>query len=427
LLEKILTQKFLSLLGLASIVALIAALGLTTYLAGEEVKLPIGAEANCISFSLTQSEFPNYASSYSFDGTVCNIHGSDTQISAFGQENSTYINNISGGLGVQTIGKDECRTITFTVYMSDSWTKPETQGTITSAKIYATSRNIGDWGCYADVVKTITFGSAEPTSTPTPTSTPPEVTVVIPTPTSIPPSCDITIRGEIHRDKVDENKNLITDSGFKLNYSLGGVPDCQKSGSVDFTNGRVEKRITNIVSPNCVGANVDLQGTLYVPTINWIDTKQSFCFTSGYGAPACTIGPEGELKSTVACGTLYKVVWVLLTSEPTLVPTPTPTPTPTLTPTLTPTPTVSSCPTLAAPANVQIQTVRPAGAQAFLAFVNEADINGDGVIDGADASVLVSSWGKSKGETGFNSSADLNSDDKVNAVDASILVSNWSK
>lgn len=45
----------------------------------------------------------------------------------------------------------------------------------------------------------------------------------------------------------------------------------------------------------------------------------------------------------------------------------------------------------------------------------------DGVVDGADAAVVMSQWGSS----GSGLEGDLNNDGEVNALDASILVSNW--
>ncbi|MBM4401815.1 MAG: hypothetical protein FJ044_01050 [Candidatus Cloacimonetes bacterium] len=57
-----------------------------------------------------------------------------------------------------------------------------------------------------------------------------------------------------------------------------------------------------------------------------------------------------------------------------------------------------------------------------------ADISGadgvpDGVVDAADASILMSNWGV---PFGFNPAADLNNDGKVDALDASLLIQGWS-
>lgn len=61
--------------------------------------------------------------------------------------------------------------------------------------------------------------------------------------------------------------------------------------------------------------------------------------------------------------------------------------------------------------------------------VVQGDISGaegkpDGVVDAADASVLMSNWGV---PFGFNPAADLNNDGKVDALDASLLIQGWSK
>jgi hypothetical protein len=49
------------------------------------------------------------------------------------------------------------------------------------------------------------------------------------------------------------------------------------------------------------------------------------------------------------------------------------------------------------------------------------DVNGDGKVDCADVSILKSSFGKSKGQAGFNSAADLNNDGTVNILDLFIV------
>lgn len=61
-------------------------------------------------------------------------------------------------------------------------------------------------------------------------------------------------------------------------------------------------------------------------------------------------------------------------------------------------------------------------------FTTLGDISGaegepDGVVDAADASVLMSNWGV---PFGFNPAADFNGDDKIDALDASLLIQGWS-
>lgn len=55
----------------------------------------------------------------------------------------------------------------------------------------------------------------------------------------------------------------------------------------------------------------------------------------------------------------------------------------------------------------------------------QKDINQDGTIGPADASLLVRCWASRKGEAKFNPQADINDDLICNALDASILVSYW--
>jgi hypothetical protein len=48
-----------------------------------------------------------------------------------------------------------------------------------------------------------------------------------------------------------------------------------------------------------------------------------------------------------------------------------------------------------------------------------SDLNGDGIVDSIDLSILVSRWGSS------DATADINNDGTVDALDLSVLVSNW--
>ena len=48
------------------------------------------------------------------------------------------------------------------------------------------------------------------------------------------------------------------------------------------------------------------------------------------------------------------------------------------------------------------------------------DLNGDGLVDGADLGILLGAWGQSGG------AADLNDDGTVDGADLGLLLSNWS-
>jgi endonuclease/exonuclease/phosphatase family metal-dependent hydrolase len=59
----------------------------------------------------------------------------------------------------------------------------------------------------------------------------------------------------------------------------------------------------------------------------------------------------------------------------------------------------------------------------------EGDLNGDGVVDGADLGLLLSAWGDCPAEaagSGIPCSADLSGDGTVDGADLGILLSNWS-
>jgi len=56
----------------------------------------------------------------------------------------------------------------------------------------------------------------------------------------------------------------------------------------------------------------------------------------------------------------------------------------------------------------------------------EADLNLDGVVDGADLGILLSHWGTVDGAVGWSAAADLNSDGVVDGADLGILLSSWS-
>jgi hypothetical protein len=49
-----------------------------------------------------------------------------------------------------------------------------------------------------------------------------------------------------------------------------------------------------------------------------------------------------------------------------------------------------------------------------------ADLNGDGVVNGADLGLLLAAWGVAPG-----SPADLDGDGVVNGADLGLLLSNW--
>jgi hypothetical protein len=51
------------------------------------------------------------------------------------------------------------------------------------------------------------------------------------------------------------------------------------------------------------------------------------------------------------------------------------------------------------------------------------DLNGDGVVDGADLLILLSAWGKCGDPE--NCPADLNDDGTVDGADLLLLLSNW--
>jgi hypothetical protein len=94
-------------------------------------------------------------------------------------------------------------------------------------------------------------------------------------------------------------------------------------------------------------------------------------------------------------------------------PTPTSTATPTWTPTATSTPTPTPTST-ATPTRTPTPTSTPTSAPCL------GDLNGDGWVDYADVSIMISQWGECEG-----CSADLNGNGWVNAQDLSILFSQW--
>jgi hypothetical protein len=49
---------------------------------------------------------------------------------------------------------------------------------------------------------------------------------------------------------------------------------------------------------------------------------------------------------------------------------------------------------------------------------NPADLNGDGVVNGADLGILLAAWGGS-------GPGDLNGDGTINGADLGILLANW--
>jgi hypothetical protein len=51
------------------------------------------------------------------------------------------------------------------------------------------------------------------------------------------------------------------------------------------------------------------------------------------------------------------------------------------------------------------------------------DVNGDGVVDCKDVAIILASYGKMKGQSGFDPRADINGDGVVNRLDLSIVVS----
>ena len=252
---------------------------------------PPKAQAECISLSLSQTSFPDYQSSYSLTGTVCNKHTGDTQISSFGQESSIYISNITGGLTVQTLAPGDCRTANFTIYMNttgdNNWLNKA--GTTTQAKIYGTSRNIDDWGCYADEVQTLTFGTA----------TQPQCAT----------SSDCNDANSCTTDTCD--------NGTCRNLNVTNGTSCNIGGLVGVCNNGI-----------CVTATATS-----TPTPTPTSTPPPSC---GNG----TIDPGEECETNADC-----TVGEICTANCQCVPAPTNTPTPSSTPTgtLTPSPTTTPC------------------------------------------------------------------------------------
>lgn len=415
--------------------------------------------------------------------------------------------------------------------MVDDWVNKE--GTVATAIVVATSRNVGDWGCYADIFKTVTFGSAEPTSTPTPTCDCDEWLDGFLGGWTCPENQLHQYRACVPSDCDTENRCVETDcsctdwqdgdcgdwqcaADARHRYRTCTPSGCNPENQCPFDSScqaptptatpvpsnkpdliifqivpnadsqKIEYTVKNIGGDRAgnnysklivEGSEVANDKVLYLEAgEKRLEVFESYTWS-------CT----DELDTITVCADMYDTVQEGESGEknncsslevPCIAGTPTETPIPPsntpVPPTNTPTPTpgdsckkygdewvcwpsvdpVSTCPgevrtapggvcyigaassnmccynvcpTIAAPGNVGIQIAPPAPALSFLAFANAADINGDGIIDGADASALVSSWGKRKGETGYNSKADLNNDGKVNAVDASILVSNWTK
>ena len=55
------------------------------------------------------------------------------------------------------------------------------------------------------------------------------------------------------------------------------------------------------------------------------------------------------------------------------------------------------------------------------------DIDGDGFVDVVDLLYMVDSWGRTRGQTGYDTRSDFNGDSSVDVVDLLILVEFWPK
>jgi trimeric autotransporter adhesin len=77
---------------------------------------------------------------------------------------------------------------------------------------------------------------------------------------------------------------------------------------------------------------------------------------------------------------------------------------------------------LAAIQSVLISSTDPALlAVAKQSLMGVADVNGDGLVNCVDLSIVKASFGKSAGQSGFNSAADVNKDGVVNIFDLSFV------
>jgi hypothetical protein len=76
-------------------------------------------------------------------------------------------------------------------------------------------------------------------------------------------------------------------------------------------------------------------------------------------------------------------------------------------------------------AGVTIPITGPGAGAVDLCTLREGDANDDDRVSGVDVSILVTTYGKSLGDPGFDERADFNDDDVVNAADFSLLSSNY--
>jgi hypothetical protein len=67
------------------------------------------------------------------------------------------------------------------------------------------------------------------------------------------------------------------------------------------------------------------------------------------------------------------------------------------------------------------------GAYGIVATLRTGDINNDNKVNIADLGLLADSFGRNRGEAGFNPNADLNCDGKVNIADLGLLADNFGK
>jgi hypothetical protein len=294
----------------------------------------------CISFTITKVEpalteydLTQYGNKYTIKAKVKNVTDGATQISSFVQQNfdTNYISKAGGGLTVQTLGAGTEKEAIFTFEMTGNWKTGVGQ---TTATIYATSRNVGDWGCHKDLKQTVTFGIAAPTATTTPTPT-------------ITPGCPFKATAQI---RYSDGTQIPSDAtgNFKVVWSEkpGGTASFNANGDQDPPYD-VDNLADNKKNPN---ADV----TLTVPT-NW-QIVGSWCNASGTGSCPANPGAVAKIPNIkVDCGAIYSPTesspnsslgWKLNYNGPTF--TPTPTVTITLTPSITPTPTVTTTPAVTA-------------------------------------------------------------------------------